>query len=235
MIPKADITPTVPSPLPAGGMPRKDEISDEGFGYFRGTWFMGRVLLAEAQSIVLEEAEIMQWLDETASNSENFELLTSAIEHQDTGLLPDSLATTAVTKGLSKFISEDPDDEPDWGPLDGLEIGVAGLAYALSAVGCLTAASCRWHINPHSWADTPVVFFAAPDWRVELLAPLIAAEQCGLDADRNMLTIYAASIRDTHGLAKCILAERRRFRKKPAHLETQASSDHTGRSDAASV
>ena len=71
-------------------------------------------------------------------------------------------------------------------PLDGLEVGVSGLCHALSALGCLTAASCRAHPGPHSWTECPVVLFRAETWRVELLADLISAEGCGLGEDRDM-------------------------------------------------
>src|SRR4051794_11608871 len=87
-------------------------------------------------------------------------------------------------------------------PLDGLEIGVAGLAYALGSAGCLTAASCRWHSRDRSWSDCLVVFFAAPGWRLELLADLIADAGCGLVADRGMLAIYAPSIIQMHALGE---------------------------------
>jgi hypothetical protein len=105
-------------------------------------------------------------------------------------------------------------------PLDGLELGVAGLAYALGSVGCLTAASCRWHSRDRSWSDCPVVFFAAPTWRLALLAELIDDAGCGLVADRGMLAIYAQSIVQMHTLGERILAERERFRRKPDHWRT---------------
>ena len=79
----------------------------------------------------------------------------------------------------------------------------------------------------HSWSNCPVVFFAAPAWRVEILAGLIASERCGLDADRNMLTIYAASVSDLHNLAQRILAERGRFRRRPDHLHPSAAGRAT--------
>ncbi len=106
----------------------------------------------------------------------------------------------------------------------GLEIGVAGITHALSAIRCLTAASCRSHISSHSWSDCPVVFFAAPAWRLELLAELIAAARCGLRADRNMLSIVAPSITHMHGLAQSIVAERGRFRRKPDHWRSRLLS-----------
>jgi len=76
-------------------------------------------------------------------------------------------------------------------------------------------------MTSHSWSDAPVVFFAAPEWRVELLAELVSHAGCGLGADRDMLTVYGASVWDTNGLARQILSERGRFRKKPAHWRTQ--------------
>ncbi len=211
MIPTSDTTPQVPSPIPICVMPKADEISDEGFGYFRGTWFIGRAALADAQSIVRQEAVVMEWLDEVAANPEEFEQLASAIEAGDMELLPDSIRGSAIAKGICTFVTE----FEETAPLDGLEIGVAGLTYVLSATGCLTAASCRWHVRSDSWADCPVVFFAAPNWRVHLLAEFIASEGCGLGQDRNMLTIYGSSIRDTHRLAQRILVERGRFRSRP--------------------
>ena len=84
----------------------KAEISEEGFGSFRGTWFTGRVPLAEAQFVLREEIDILQWLDETTSTSTDFELLASAIESQYAGELPDSLQTTTVIDGLARFIPE---------------------------------------------------------------------------------------------------------------------------------
>jgi hypothetical protein len=216
MIPIADITPVVPSPLPTCRMPRSDEITEEGFGYFRGTWLIDRVSLEEAQSTISDEAELIRLIDEIASAPEEFELLASSIEEQDLEPLPASLRTAALESGLASFVSDD--DAP---PLDGLEIGVAGLTHALSAMRCRTAASCRSHISSHTWSDCPVVFFAAPAWRVELLAELVSSEGCGLGEDRDMLTIYGPSIRDTHRLAERILIERGRFRKMPEHWPTR--------------
>jgi hypothetical protein len=110
-------------------------------------------------------------------------------------------------------------------PLDGLEIGVAGLAHALASVGCLTAASCRSHVSDRSWSDCPVVFFAAPAWRLELLADLIAAAGCGLEADRGMLPIVAPSIVHMHALGEKIVAERGSFRRKPDHWRSPRRSE----------
>lgn len=206
----SEVIPTVPSPAPVCTMPAAEDISEEGFGFFRGTWFIGHVPPADAEFTVSCEAEIIDWLDEVATSPVEFELLTSAIENGTTDSLPESLQTAAITEGIENYL---PDSE-DVVVLDSLEISVAGLTHALSAVGCLTAATCRWHAGSQSWADCPVVFFAAAAWRVEVLAELISLEGCGLDHGRGMLTVYGRSIRDTHRLAARIVLERRRFRRE---------------------
>jgi hypothetical protein len=211
MIPATHMEPEVESPLPACKMPASDEITEEGFGSFRGTWFIGRAPVAEAQEIVRAEAEIMHWLDRQSSSAEEFEHLAAAIEKQDVDLLPEPLRSAASAGGLEEHLLEQDLEAP----LGGLEIGVAGLVYTLSAVQCLTAASCRWHVGSRSWADCPVIFFVAPSWRVEILSGLIASEGCGLSSDRGMLIVYGASIRQMHGLAERVLSERGRFRRMP--------------------
>jgi hypothetical protein len=197
-------------------MPDPEMISEEGFGGFRGTWYIGRVAKAHLEAILREEAELMRIVDAVAATSEEFEELASAIEGCDLEPLSDELREAAMKEGLAACIDEETT------PLDGLELGVAGLTYALGSVGCLTAASCRWHISDRSWSDVPVVFFAAPTWRLELLAELIAAAGCGLVDDRGMLEVVAPSIRNTHELAENIAAERERFRRKPDRWRTRA-------------
>lgn len=217
VIPVHDVTATVPSPVPTCSLPPSEEISEEGFGYFRGSWLLGRVAVADAESVVSEEAEILTWLDHAAGDSRAFEVLATAIEGRDAAGVAEALVVPTVPNGLDRFVGEWSDD---FSPLGGLEVGVAGLSHALSAIGCLTAASCRSHATPHSWSDVPIVFFRAPTWRVELLAELMSSEACGLEERRDMLTIYAASVRDTHALARHILGERSRFRRKPERWRT---------------
>ena len=145
MIPKANIEPEVPSPLPRCNMPSKDEISEEGFGGFRGTWWIGRLPVKVAESIIAEEAELISLIDELASTPEEYEMLASSVEGQDLESLEQPLRSAAIERGLAPLCPED-----DFPPLEGLEVGVAGLAYALSALGFLTAASCRGHIADRS-------------------------------------------------------------------------------------
>lgn len=218
MIPVIEIDVQIPSPLPACTMPTEEEISEEGFGFFRGTWYIGHVSTADAQSTLREESELIRVLDDSASSPEEFEELASAIEGNDIDGLPEPLREVALDHGVGQLLDE------DLAPLDGLEIGVAGITHALSSIRCLTAASCRSHISSHNWSDCPVVFFAAPAWRLELLAELIAAAGCGLEADRGMLSIVAPSILHMHALAQSIVAERRRFRRKPDHWRAPKAS-----------
>jgi hypothetical protein len=199
-------------------MPDPEEVSEEGFGGFRDTWYIGRVAKADLDSILREEAELMRIVDAVAATPEEFEELASAIEGCDLESLPEQLREAAMREGLAACVDE------EIAPLDGLELGVAGLAHALGSVGCLTAASCRWHSRDRSWSDCPVVFFAAPPWRLELLAGLIADAGCGLLADRGMLGIYAPSIRNMHVLAETIASERKQFRRMPDHWRAPGSA-----------
>jgi hypothetical protein len=218
MIPVIEIDVQIPSPLPRCTMPTAEEIGEEGLGFFRGRWFIGRVSTADAQATLREEAELLQSLDHAASSPEDFEELASAIETNAVNNVSDRLRSAATEHGIEEHLDE------ELAPLGGLEIGVAGVTHALSSIGCLTAASCRSHIGAHSWSDCPVVFFAAPPWRLELLAELISAAGCGLEADRGMLVIVAPSILQMHALGQSIVNERRRFRRKPDHWRTNSAS-----------
>jgi hypothetical protein len=226
LIPAADIQPTIPSPLPECEMPKPEDISEEGFGWFRGTWFLGRVPIVEASGVVREEAEIIDWLDRVALTPEQFELLATAIETSESDHVPDPLRQRAIAAGLSTFVAEE-----DFPPLQGLEIGVAGLVYALSAIGCLTAASCRSHISARSWSDCPIVFFAAPQWRLAILSGLVRESGCGLDAGRDMLTVYSRSIHETHQLADLIVCERRQFWRRPVQSNVVSTRRAQSRMD----
>ncbi|HXG75728.1 MAG TPA: hypothetical protein VNJ53_04090 [Gaiellaceae bacterium] len=216
MIPFVKIDTEIPSPLPECAMPTAEEISEEGFGFFRGTWFIGHVSTGDAQFTLREEAELIRVLDAATSSPEEFEELASAIEANDLDELSEPLRRLATEHGVEELLDE------ELVPLDGLEIGVAGVTHALSSIGCLTAASCRSHISAQSWSDCPVVFFAARPWRLELLADLIEPAGCGLRADRGMLSIVAPSILYMHELGRSIVNERRRFRRKPDHWRTSS-------------
>ena len=220
MIPAADLEPTIPRPLPQCRVPEPHEITEEGFGYFRGTWRIDRVPVADAQAVIEDEALLIALLDAVALTGEEYESLATGVEAGSLDGLPPALRARALKAELATSLPSD-DDIP---PLFGLEIGVAGLACALSMIWCRAAASCRSHVDDRSWSDCPVVFFVAPEWRLELLAPLIERAGCGLGADRDMLTVYGRSIRDTHNLARLIVEERSTFRARPQHKRRVTST-----------
>jgi hypothetical protein len=211
VIPDANIPALIEDPLPECDMPRSEEITEEGFGGFRDTHLIGRVLLSDAKAVVDQEATVLEELDRVAHSPEEFEALARAVEDGDRGSLGDGLRDRFMESTLVDLAAP----EDDFDQLGSLEVGVAGLVQALSAMRCLTAASCRSHVDPLSWSDCPVVFFAAPTWRVEVLAGLVRTTGCGLAADRGLIKIYGSSIRQTHALARLILDERVRFRRRP--------------------
>jgi hypothetical protein len=86
-------------------MPSPEEISEEGFGFFRGTWFIGHVPVRAAQATVAEEAAIIDWLDHVAKTPEEYEQLAAAIESQDSEMLERPLGTSAA--GPGRFIDDD--------------------------------------------------------------------------------------------------------------------------------
>jgi hypothetical protein len=191
-------------------MPRRKEIPEEGWGGFRDTWYLGQISPSEAREAVAYEQEALDRLDYASSNQKEFELLAYALEWGETIDLPSALLEKFNNHGL-KELMRDPDD---FSPLGGLEIGVAGLVHALAAVGCVTAASCRWH-GERSWSDCPVVVFAAPAWKIGTLTELFRENGCGLVGDRGLLWVEAASVADLHSLAGRIIKTRSRLRKPP--------------------
>jgi hypothetical protein len=213
VIPSYSVVPEIS--LPTGidcGYPTRDEISEEGFGYFRGTWWLGHVPLSEARATVAFERDLVAALDALADDQQEFEDLAAAVEHiePDDGDVPLLLRDTPVEGIVRPFINDD-------SPLGDLEIGVAGLTYALSTVGFRTAASCRAH-GANSWTDSPIVLFGAHKWRAVLLAELAAEAGCGIGQDRDMLTVYAPSIVNLMSLAEAVLAKRGSFRSKRGTL-----------------
>jgi hypothetical protein len=212
MIPRAKrVRPFVRSPLPQTELPSRDEISEEGFGPFRSTWWTGRARIRDAEALIVEEREIIRLIDGLAKTPSEYEDLATSVEHRNADELARGLFDRASASPLAAYWA----DADDFAPLEGLEIGVAGLAAALAATGSVTAASCRWHIRSQTWSPCPVVYFATRQWRLEILADLIATERCGLDADRGMVYVYGASIKDTHRLAEALVRERSRFRRAP--------------------
>lgn len=209
MIPSYGVVPEIS--LPDGdncGYPTSDEVSEEGFGFFRGTWWIGHVPGSEARQTVEFERKVVAALDVAAGDGLEFEALAAALEEFE----PDGSGSIVPIDTGRGFIEPFIDGVA---LLGGLEVGVAGLTYALSTVGFRTAASCRAHEGVNSWSDCPVIFFGAHKWRAVLLAELAAAANCGIGQDRDMLSVYAPSICNLMDLAQAVLAKRAIFKSKP--------------------
>jgi len=209
VLPSYSVVPEIS--LPAGddyGYPTSDEISEEGFGFFRDTWWIGRARVSDARETIEFERDVVTALDALAEGDEEFDVFARAVENlepEGDGAL--GLTGTPVEELVQPYVG-------DYSPLRGLEIGVAGLTYALSAVGFRTAASCRAH-GANGWTNCPIVLFGAHKWRAVLLAELAVEAGCGIGQDRDMLTVYAPSIRNLMSLAEAVLAKRASFRSKP--------------------
>lgn len=187
--------------------PRNDDLSEEGFGFFRGTWLIRGVTLRAAGDVLNEEATLLQLAVDVAADADEFDQLAKVLEEADAEGLSDRLATPAVLAAVGRYANDFP-------PLGGLDLGVAGLVHALSAVGCWPAASCRSHPGDRAWTHRPAVFLAADRHRAHVLQRLVGEAGCGFGLDpsrENLLLIEAESIEDMINLANLVLRDRRAF------------------------
>jgi hypothetical protein len=190
--------------------PRADDLSEEGFGMFRGTWMIGRLSVGDARAVLNKERRWLAMADQYANDAEEFQEVASALESGEWDLLPTRLQAGEASKEFAGEVDE------DWCPLLGLEPGVASLVAALAAVGgCFPAASCRAHPTT-SWSPYPIVLAAIDEFRVRRLSQLIRGTGCGftLDAARpDLIGIGAPSVTSFIDLAGVILDERQSFRR----------------------
>src|SRR4051812_45373317 len=105
MIPVARVSPSVPSPLPMCAMPARGDITEEGFGYFRGTWYIGRATHAEARDVMSDERAIIDWLDQAARGPAEFERLATAIEKGDTDALEEAVERVPMSSRVNEALS----------------------------------------------------------------------------------------------------------------------------------
>lgn len=163
-------------------IPQADEIDEDGFGggYFHDTWLIKDVPIAEALEVMGTEHEIANLVDGLAADEQDFERLASAAEFPSV-FDPEEDLSEAERDALSTVVW-------DISVLEGLELGVSGLAHALATVQMLPAASCRSHIE-RSWSEAPVVLFAADEQRARALQPLAEASGCtfAIDPERPAL------------------------------------------------
>lgn len=204
-------------------MPTAEEVEqEEGIGFFRNVWGIFPVTYAEAGEMVASEAEGLRALDAVAVDADSFERFAEVLDHYN----PDDddpdeddaedfarLATHADIESLSLW---------------GLEIGVAGLSYALAAIGCVPVASCRGHLSAHAWSDHPVVFAAVDREHAEWLQPLVSRSSCGFDIDLargEFLVIGGPSIIEMNNLASAILSEAEASPPPPLRLRPSDESE----------
>jgi hypothetical protein len=197
-------------------MPRPDEISEEGFSYFRDTWLIKDVSVGEARDVMTEERRIAEVVGQLANDPEDFERLAQIAESSRLDD-PAHEMSDRERAALSEVVSDLPE-------LGGLELGVAGLAYALATVRILPAASCRSHVE-HSWSDAPVVLFAVTEFRAKALQPLVDASGCTFTIDEarpELLVVRATSISNTMALADAVIENRKAFVQHRSHVQRRS-------------
>jgi hypothetical protein len=146
-------------------VPEPDEIEDyEGFGLFQDVWPIVGVPVDDAIVVAREDRLLCQVVGDLARDAADFDILAAVVEtgsaDEADEITPWSLAA------LAPYLTGK-------AALEGLEAGVAGLVYALSAAGMFPAASCRGHPEPGSWSALPVVLFAADRAHAEVLQTLV--------------------------------------------------------------
>ncbi|WP_329289377.1 hypothetical protein [Streptomyces sp. NBC_01455] len=209
MIPTADIDvdPRFPADL-AMGLPDEEEVDEEGYGYFRDVWTIGAVSREEAIAIIEEEQRLVRLVDHASRDHGEFEALATAVERREVDRLPRGYTEQHPDSDLVHEASLDSDDGV---PLEALELGVAGLSYALASAGCFTAASCRSHHSDRPWADRPVIFFAAERSTVHWLATLARDSGCGFadgsERAAKLLVLEAPSITNFMDMASRIVQQ----------------------------
>lgn len=195
-------------------MPGPEDIAEDGIGaFFHDTWLIKDVPVREARRLRQAERRIAEIVSQLATTVEDFERLAHSVEN---GYDPDQPGggydlTAAERAELGEFLAKHEDEGT---ALDSLELGVAGLVYALATVGIIPAASCRGHPGPRAWSDGPVVLFATTEDRARALQAFVEATDCrfGIDpARRDLLAVTGRSILDTMGLADAVLEFRHTF------------------------
>jgi hypothetical protein len=200
-------------------MPNPEDIDEEGIGaYFRDTWLIKDVPVREARRLKQKERRIAEVVGNLAATAEDFDRIAYAVEGDyDPDETDEGFYLTATEQSeLDEFLGDD-----EAAGLESLELGVAGLVYALAAVRIIPAASCRGHPGDRTWSDVPVVLFATTEYRARALQPLVEATNCQFDIDiarPELLAVAGRSILDTMALADAVLESHHTFvRPRPSH------------------
>lgn len=192
-----------------GWTPKGDEVDEEGFGGFRDTWLIRGVGVREATAMVRLEAELVDLANRFSVDTNEFNAICCAIESADAEELPDRLRKPSVPPELECHMGNE-----DFSPTDGLDLGVAGIVYALAAVGCWTAASCRGHPGTYAWSDHPIVVLACDRHRAAALQAWLAEAHCGFTTDghrEGLLAVVAESVTDMMTLAGLVVSHKSEF------------------------
>jgi hypothetical protein len=207
MYPRTDIE--LHTELPDGAefwIPAPEDIDEEeGFSYFRDVWPITDVTVDHAQGVVTQDRFLSALVASLATSEMEFEVLAAAAE---TGSGEDDELTTEQLAALADYF-------PDAETLEDLDLGVAGLVYALAAADMYPAASCRGHPDPDAWSPSPVVFIASDRPHAEVLQTLVRDSQCGFVVDPTrpeLLAIVSASIEETLALGQAVLDNISQFR-----------------------
>lgn len=182
--------------------PTPSDINEDGFGYFHDVWPIVTPPASEAARLLGFERAALDYLNGTCRDASDFEQQAEWIEGAD----DDELAALPV--GMQEVFAD----------LNGLDLGVAGLVFALAHVGFYPAASCRAHAS-RSWAPSPTVLFAAGEERLRALLPLIVTAGVGLQYDKTrgvpLFAVYAQSVVEMVGLGALIFGHRGALRRIP--------------------
>lgn len=211
----------IPSDAPYW-VPKPSDIDEEGIGcYFRGVWPLIGVRTRETKTLIVWERNAATYVARESDGEEGFDALAKSVELWTPD---DDDSEAALPEELQR----------DGTGLDGLELGVAGLTYALSNAGFYPAASCRSHPG-HSWSVCPIVLFAADRRRMTRLKPLVEESHCGLDIESSrghpLFSVYSRSILELMALAELLFQHRSDFRSLPKtdrhrHAEQTTRVDH---------
>ncbi|MFD8282629.1 hypothetical protein ACFV47_26115 [Streptomyces solisilvae] len=195
--------PNIPSAATFWFPAEEDIPDDEGIGYFRDVWLILNEPEEETRRVLFAESRLMAIVDHLATSQDEYEIMVTMIEKEDPANMPLGELRDQMQHKIPE-VFEHSEDAPS--PLNFLELGVAGLSYALSTIGAVPVASCRGHLS--GWSDRPVVYVALDQQRAEWLQPLVYRTGCGFHVGLNreeFLAIDAPSIRETHKLAESIL------------------------------
>ncbi|MBC6451304.1 hypothetical protein [Actinokineospora xionganensis] len=93
----------------------------------------------------------------------------------------------------------------------GMDVGVAGLVFVLSAAGYATCYSCRGHAGIMTERAPQVRLATEPD-RLQLLVGYAEHAECGLETDdEGLVTAYAPTVMGLHKLARLMADDRAVF------------------------